>query len=94
MAMMNGFITYLLLLLHPNLIANQVKIVSLGGMERIIKAMSTHKDHSGVQEKACGALLHLACNDGMGWCRSCLTHLFFSLDFILVVAIPIHRHDE
>ena len=42
-----------------------MKIVSLGGIEAIIKAMSTHKDHSGVQEKACGALMKLAVNDGM-----------------------------
>ncbi len=63
--MMNDLITYILLLLHPYLIANQVKIVSLGGIEAIIKAMTSHKDHSGVQEKACGALRNLAFNDGV-----------------------------
>ena len=45
-------------------IDNQVKIASLGGIEVIIKAMSTHKDHSGVQKNACGALGNLAVNDG------------------------------
>ena len=46
-------------------IDNEVKIASLGGIEAIIKAMSTHKDHSGVQENACSALWNLAANDGM-----------------------------
>jgi hypothetical protein len=44
--------------------ANKVKIASLGGIEAIIKAMSTHKDISIVQEKACSALWSLAVNDG------------------------------
>ncbi len=46
-------------------IANRVKIASLGGIEAIIKAMSTHKDHSGVQKNACGALNNLAANQGI-----------------------------
>jgi hypothetical protein len=46
-------------------LANKDKIASLGGIEAIIKAMSTHKDHSAVQEKACGALWNLAAIDGI-----------------------------
>jgi hypothetical protein len=46
-------------------IANKGKIASLGGIEAIIKAMSTHSDNAAVQDKACGALNHLAANDGM-----------------------------
>ncbi len=46
-------------------IDNQVKIVWLGGIEAIIKAMSTHKENSEVQEKACTALRNLADNDGI-----------------------------
>ena len=45
-------------------IANKVKIVSLGGIEAIIKAMSTHQAHSGIQEGACGVFRSLATNDG------------------------------
>ncbi len=46
--------------------ANKVKIASLGGIEAIIKAMSTHKDHSGVQENACRAFGNLAAShDGI-----------------------------
>ena len=45
-------------------IANKVKIASVGGIEAIIKAMSTHSDNAAVQDKACGALNHLAANDG------------------------------
>jgi hypothetical protein len=48
---------------HPCLIANRVMIASLGGIEAIIAVMSAHKDHSGVQEKACGALSNLAVNN-------------------------------
>ncbi len=44
---------------------NNVKIASLGGIEASIKAMSTHKDHNGVQEQACAALGNLAFNDGI-----------------------------
>ncbi len=65
MAMMNDRLGYWLLVLYPCLIANIGKIASLGGIEAIMKAMSTHKDHSGVQEKACRALFRLATNDGM-----------------------------
>ncbi len=46
-------------------IANRVKIGSLGGIEAIIKAMSGHKDHSGLQEIACGALRVLSENEGI-----------------------------
>ena len=47
-------------------IANRVMIASLGGIEAIIKAMSTHKDSSEMQENACGALANLvAKNDGI-----------------------------
>jgi len=46
-------------------VANKGKIASLGGIEAIIEAMSTHKDHSVVQEKACAAFWNLAANDGM-----------------------------
>ncbi len=46
-------------------LANKVKIASLGGIEAIIKVMSTHKENSEVQEKACCALLNLAVNDGI-----------------------------
>ncbi len=42
-----------------------MKIASLGGIEAIIAAISAHKDHIAVQEKACGALRILAANDGM-----------------------------
>ena len=50
-------------------IANRVKIASLGGIQAIIEAMSTYKDNSGVQEKACGALWNLtAYNDGICLC--------------------------
>jgi hypothetical protein len=72
-----------------NVIANQVKIVSLGGIEAIIKAMSSHKDHSGVQEQACGALLKLAHTDGM-----VSTALCISLIDLCTVAIPVHGYDE
>jgi hypothetical protein len=47
------------------LIENRVKIAVLGGIEAIMNAMSTHKDHFGVQEKACNALGNLASNEGM-----------------------------
>jgi hypothetical protein len=47
---------------------NRVKIASLGGIEAIIKTMSAHQDHNGVQEQACGALGILAHNDGIS-CR-------------------------
>ena len=46
-------------------IDNEVKIASLGGIEAIIKAMSTHKDNSGLQKYACGALNNLAANQGI-----------------------------
>ncbi len=46
-------------------IANEIKIASLGGIEAIIKAMSTHKDNSVVQENGCRALWNLAANDGI-----------------------------
>ncbi len=55
--------SYYVFILIVNMIANQVKIASLRGIEAIIKAMSTHNDHSGVQEQACGALSNLAVND-------------------------------
>ncbi len=42
-----------------------IKIVSLGGIEAIIKAMSTHKDDYVVQQIACFALSSLASNNGM-----------------------------
>ncbi len=42
-----------------------MKIATVGGVEAIIAAMSAHKDHSGVQKKACGALWSLANSDGM-----------------------------
>ena len=45
-------------------IANKDKIASLGGIEAIIKSLSTHSDNAAVQDKACGALSHLAANDG------------------------------
>jgi hypothetical protein len=45
--------------------ANQLKIASLKGIEAIIKAMSRHKDHCGVQKQACGALWNLALSDGI-----------------------------
>ncbi len=44
-------------------VANRVKIASLGGIEAVIKAMSTHKDRSWVQENACAALWNLAANN-------------------------------
>ncbi len=44
-------------------IDNRVKIASLHGIEAIIKAMSTHKEKSGVQEYACCALRGLAANN-------------------------------
>ncbi len=50
-------------------IDNKVKIASLGGIEAIIKAMSTHKDHIGVQVNACRALWNLAANNN-GVCFS------------------------
>ncbi len=68
-------------------IANKVKIASLGGIEAIIKAMSTHKDNSGVQEYACAALRNLAANnDGIyifafRLCRR--LDVFFSSLFLL-----------
>ncbi len=37
-------------------IDNIVKIASLHGIAAIINAMSTHKENSGVQKYACGAL--------------------------------------
>ncbi len=46
-------------------IANKDKIASLRGIEAIIKSLSTHSDNAAVQDKACGALNHLAANDGM-----------------------------
>ncbi len=46
-------------------VANRVKIASLGGIEAIIKAMSTHKDHNGVNARAFGALENLTANDGI-----------------------------
>ena len=61
-------------------IANKDKIASLGGIEAIIEAMSTHKDHSAVQEKACGALWNLAANDGfclLAWNRIPFRPVFF-----------------
>ncbi len=59
-------------------IANKVKIASLGGIEAIIKVMSTHMDHSGVQQNACGALRNLAANyDGM--CFFSLVVLVYSV---------------
>jgi hypothetical protein len=42
-----------------------MKIASLGGTEAIISAMSTHKDHIGVQQDACAALGSLASRNGM-----------------------------
>ncbi len=50
-------------------IDNIVKIASLHGIEAIIKAMSTHKNHVEVQWNACGALMRLAANNG-GFCLS------------------------
>ena len=50
--------------MHVSL-ANRFKIASLGGIEAIIKAMSTHIDNSVVQEIACGCLRNLAFNDGI-----------------------------
>ena len=48
------------------MIANRVTTASLGGIESILAAMSAHKDHSGVQEQACGALMKLAADsEGM-----------------------------
>ena len=44
---------------------DRAEIVSLGGIEAIISAMSTHKDHAKVQEEACSALGYLVANDGM-----------------------------
>ncbi len=41
-----------------------MKIALSGGIEAVIKAMSTNKDESGVQKYACGALWSLAENDG------------------------------
>ena len=58
--------------------ANKVKIASLGGIEAIIKAMSTHKDHSGIQQQACCALWDLALNEGSA---------FFVFSFFLFVSL-------
>ncbi len=44
---------------------SRVKIASLGGIEAIMLAMSTHEDHAKVQQFACNALGWLASNDGM-----------------------------
>ena len=44
---------------------NKSKIAALGGIEAIISAMSTYKDHSGVQSNACNALGNLALNEGV-----------------------------
>jgi hypothetical protein len=44
---------------------NKAKIASLGGIEAIISAMSTYKDHSEVQAHACSALCGLVSKDGM-----------------------------
>ncbi len=44
---------------------NKSKIAVLGGIEAIIEAMSTYKNHSGVQWKACAALGGLVSKEGM-----------------------------
>jgi hypothetical protein len=43
---------------------NKAKIASLGGIEAIISAMSTYKDHAEVQRWACYALDLIDFNDG------------------------------
>jgi hypothetical protein len=52
-------------------------IGKLRGIEAVINAMSTHKDHSQVQHYACFALASLAINDG----TSCV-HFFFNISLI------------
>ena len=61
-------------------IANEVKIASLGGIEAIIKAMSTHKDHIGVQENTCGVLRNLAVNNDGTWICSFFFFFLYFLD--------------
>ena len=53
------------LCLTRSILANLAKIISLGGVDVIINAMSTHKDNGGVQENACWALSNLAIEDCM-----------------------------
>ena len=67
---------YVYVLLVSLFTANKVGIASLGGIDAIIKAMSTHMDNSGVQENACGALWNLAVNDGLR--LSCSPLSFYS----------------
>jgi hypothetical protein len=43
----------------------QAKIASLGGLEAIMSAMSTHKDHAEVQLQACHALGTFSAKDGI-----------------------------
>ena len=64
--LLNGWMDVHVLSLNQSINAdNKVKIASLGGIEVIITAMSTHQDHNGVQEHACTALGNLAHNDGI-----------------------------
>ena len=57
-------------------------IASLGGIERIIYAMSTFIDNVGVQEKGCGALLGLSKNAGISPkpYNGITSHLIASID--------------
>ncbi len=48
--------------------------MSLGGVEAIMRAMFTHRNHSLMQTKACSAIGNLALTDG----KSCL---FFKMFF-------------
>ena len=41
---------------------NRLSIVKKGGIDAIIKALVNHRDHTGVQEQGCWALLNLAGN--------------------------------
>jgi hypothetical protein len=60
-----------------------------------MSAMSSHKDHSGVQQLACGALSNLASNDGM----YLFVQLHFSMDrlcsvrFYLALVARSHIHN-
>ncbi len=52
-------------------LANRVKIASQGGIEALIATMSTHKDHSGVQQYACFALGGLSKSKSPGIAFEC-----------------------
>ncbi len=44
--------------------ANRVKISEVGGIERIVIAMTSHEASGPVQKHGCGALAHVAANNG------------------------------